>query len=182
MVRSILYPCPVDFKFERDSYKFVGFLTFCALIGFTYTCVRLVIDEWSFKDIFLAAADLITIVVPPALPAAMTVGSLYAESRLKAKGIFCISPRSINISGSIDCVCFDKTGTLTEDGLDLMGVVRCDNDVLEPTVSQLPPENEFLRGMATCHALAVLDGQLSGDPLDIIMFEATKWVLEDGGK
>jgi len=29
--------------------------------------------------IFLDAADLITIVVPPALPAAMTMGSLYAQ-------------------------------------------------------------------------------------------------------
>ena len=27
LVRSILYPLPVDFKFEQDSYKFVGFLT-----------------------------------------------------------------------------------------------------------------------------------------------------------
>jgi len=31
------------------------------------------------RDIFLDAADLITIVVPPALPAAMTIGSLYAQ-------------------------------------------------------------------------------------------------------
>ena len=39
------------------------------------------------------------------------------------KGIFCISPRTINVSGSIDCIAFDKTGTLTEDGLDLWSVV-----------------------------------------------------------
>ncbi len=94
----------------------------------------------SARDIFLDAADLITIVVPPALPAAMTIGSLYAQAssqkvlfidkkakfeyyyhelqdRLQKQGIYCISPRTINVSGSIDCVCFDKTGTLTEDGL-----------------------------------------------------------------
>ena len=56
----------------------------------------------------MEALDLITIVVPPALPAAMTVGRFYAQSRLQKKNIFCISPRSINVSGSIDCVCFDK--------------------------------------------------------------------------
>ncbi len=33
----------------------------------------------SASAIFLDAADLITIVVPPALPAAMTIGSLYAQ-------------------------------------------------------------------------------------------------------
>lgn len=37
--------------------------------------------------------------------------------------IYCIQPRFINISGSINAVCFDKTGTLTVDGLDLSGVL-----------------------------------------------------------
>ena len=63
-------------------------------------------------DIALDALDLITIVVPPALPAAMTIGSIYAQKRLRKRDIFCISPRSINVSGSIDCVCFDKTGNI----------------------------------------------------------------------
>lgn len=62
----------------------------------------------SATDIVLEALDLITIVVPPALPAAMTVGRFYAQNRLQKNQIFCISPRSINVSGSIDCVCFDK--------------------------------------------------------------------------
>lgn len=75
------------------------------------------------RDLILEALDLVTIVVPPALPAAMTVGRLYAQKRLQANSIYCISPRTINVSGSIDCVCFDKTGTLTEDGLDLLCVV-----------------------------------------------------------
>lgn len=60
------------------------------------------------RDIILQALDLITIAVPPALPAAMTVGRFYAQIRLKNKNIFCISPRSINVAGGINCVCFDK--------------------------------------------------------------------------
>lgn len=43
LVRSIMFPAPVDFKFEKDSYKFVGLLSLIAGIGFIYTCVRLVI-------------------------------------------------------------------------------------------------------------------------------------------
>lgn len=58
--------------------------------------------------ILIESLDLITIAVPPALPAAMAVGRFYAQKRLEKNQIFCISPRSITVSGSIDCVCFDK--------------------------------------------------------------------------
>lgn len=58
--------------------------------------------------IAIESLDLITIAVPPALPAAMAVGSFYAQKRLEKNNIFCISPRSITVAGSIDCVCFDK--------------------------------------------------------------------------
>ncbi len=50
--------------------------------------------------------------------AAMTIGIIAAQNRLKRKGIFCISPSTINTCGGINAVCFDKTGTLTEEGLD----------------------------------------------------------------
>ena len=36
---------------------------------------------------------MITTVVPPALPAALTVGTVYALARLRRKNIFCISPQ-----------------------------------------------------------------------------------------
>lgn len=54
------------------------------------------------------ALDVITIAVPPALPAALTTGIIYAQRRLKKKGIFCISPQRINICGQLNLVCFDK--------------------------------------------------------------------------
>lgn len=41
-------------------------------------------------QIIIRALDLITVIVPPALPAAMTVGSIYAQNRLKKRDIFCI--------------------------------------------------------------------------------------------
>jgi cation-transporting ATPase 13A3/4/5 len=39
LVRSILYPPPADFKFDQDSYKFIGILSAIAAIGFLYTLV-----------------------------------------------------------------------------------------------------------------------------------------------
>ena len=123
LVRSILYPPPVDFQFEKDSYKFIVILALIATVGMVYTLAKMVIDGEDAKDIILEVFDLITIVVPPALPAAMTIGIVLANQRLLPKNIFCISPRTINVAGTTDCVCFDKTGTITEDGMDMWGVI-----------------------------------------------------------
>lgn len=108
LVRSILYPPPVDFRFEKDSYKFVALLATIATVGFVYTIITKYLRGVDTNDLILEALDLITIVVPPALPAAMTVGRVCAQKRLKKNQIFCIAPRTINVAGSIDCVCFDK--------------------------------------------------------------------------
>lgn len=48
LVRSILYPPPVDYKFEQDSYKFIMMLGVAAGIGFTYTLVTKVCWRWFF--------------------------------------------------------------------------------------------------------------------------------------
>ncbi|RZB40829.1 E1-E2 ATPase and/or Hydrolase like2 domain containing protein, partial [Asbolus verrucosus] len=181
LVRSILYPPPVDFRFEKDSYRFVILLAGVAMVGFVYTVITKVMRGIPARDLVVEAFDLITIVVPPALPAAMTVGRFYAQIRLKKKKIFCISPRTINVSGSIDCVCFDKTGTLTEDGLDLLCVVPIkDKNFYMPVkkVSSLP-YNVFVCGLVSCHSLTIIDKQIVGDPLDLKMFESTKWVMEE---
>lgn len=39
LVRSIMYPPPVDFKFEHDTYKFVELLACIASVGFIYTVI-----------------------------------------------------------------------------------------------------------------------------------------------
>lgn len=63
--------------------------------------------------IIIESLDIITITVPPALPAAMTAGIVYAQRRLKRVGIFCISPQRINICGQLNLICFDKVGPLS---------------------------------------------------------------------
>ena len=54
----------------------------------------------------LRALDLITIVVPPALPATMAVGISFSISRLRKAGIYCISPPRVNICGKIEVFFF----------------------------------------------------------------------------
>lgn len=181
LVRSIMYPPPVDFKFEQDSYRFVILLAGIASIGVIYTIVTKIMRGIGGNTITLEALDLITIVVPPALPAAMTVGRMVAQRRLEKNKIYCTSPRTINVSGSIDCICFDKTGTLTEDGLDMWGVVAASDLKFQSPVKDIAslPINDLLIGMVTCHGITIIDNQAVGDPLDLKMFESTGWSLEE---
>uniref|UniRef100_A0A8C5UJ57 Polyamine-transporting ATPase 13A3 n=1 Tax=Malurus cyaneus samueli TaxID=2593467 RepID=A0A8C5UJ57_9PASS len=183
LVRSILYPKPTDFKLYRDAYLFLLSLVVVAGIGFLYTIVNSILNEVPARTIIIESLDIITITVPPALPAAMTAGIVYAQRRLKKIGIFCISPQRINICGQLNLVCFDKTGTLTEDGLDLWGIQRVENARFllpeEKACSESLLKSEFVACMATCHSLTKIEGVLSGDPLDLKMFEAIGWILEE---
>ncbi|XP_040581274.1 polyamine-transporting ATPase 13A3 [Lepeophtheirus salmonis] len=179
LVRSILYPKSVDFKFYRDSIKFIGVLFGIASVGIVY-CLYIMWDR-PLHVLILRCLDIITIVVPPALPAAMTVGSFYAQYRLKKNSrIFCIAPQRINIGGKLKLICFDKTGTLTEDGLDFDGVVSCgSNDSKKWASVDEVTDPEVVWCLATCHSLTLINGELAGDPLDVKMFEATGWCIEE---
>lgn len=94
----------------------------------------------------------------------------------------------VNIGGKVNVCCFDKTGTLTEDGLDILGVRSLDRaehrfGELIDNVHDLPTTRDqayFLHALATCHSLRNVDGKVIGDPLDVKMFEFTKWTLEEG--
>ncbi|XP_078374483.1 polyamine-transporting ATPase 13A3-like isoform X2 [Oculina patagonica] len=184
LIRSILSPKPVGFKFFRDSMRFIGLMAILAMVGFSYSVYTFVKQGMSAGQILLKALDIITVAVPPALPAAMSVGIVYALQRLKKKHIFCINPSRINICGKLKLFCFDKTGTLTEDGLDLLGVVPVKSarfGLMVPSGESIP-QGPMLAAMATCHSLTVIDGILTGDPLDLKMFQATDWILEEPGE
>nr|XP_012635700.1 probable cation-transporting ATPase 13A4 isoform X3 [Microcebus murinus] len=185
LVRSILYPRPMNFKLYRDAIRFLLCLVGTATIGMIYTLCVYALSGEPLEDMVKKALDVITIAVPPALPAALTTGIIYAQKRLKKRGIFCISPQRINVCGQINLVCFDKTGTLTRDGLDLWGVVPSDRngfqDVHSFASGKALPWGPLCAAMASCHSLILLDGTVQGDPLDLKMFEATTWEMAISG-
>ncbi|XP_045395907.1 probable cation-transporting ATPase 13A4 isoform X3 [Lemur catta] len=185
LVRSILYPKPMNFKLYRDAIRFLLCLVGTATIGMIYTLCVYALSGEPLEDMVKKALDVITIAVPPALPAALTTGIIYAQKRLKKRGIFCISPQRINVCGQLNLVCFDKTGTLTRDGLDLWGVVPCDRngfqDVHSFASGKALPWGPLCAAMASCHSLILLDGTVQGDPLDLKMFEATTWEMAVSG-
>lgn len=201
LVRSMVFPKPTNFKFYEDSFKYIGFMSLIALVGFSISCVRFIQLGLDKKTMILRALDIITIVVPPALPATLTIGTNFALGRLKKHGIFCISPTKVNVCGKVDVMCFDKTGTLTEDGLDILGVhlsLPCShnsfkfsslhqdvkevfskfslNDCNSPSDAR---SKQFLISILTCHSLRLVDNELLGDPLDFKMFQFTGWSYDE---
>lgn len=187
MVRSILYPKPLNIKFYWDSLKFILLLSILAGVGFVYTILVLQLrkSRYEVSETIFRAFDIITTIVPPSLPAAITIGTVYAVNRLKKNKIYCISPQRVNLCGKVKLVCFDKTGTLTEESLDLLGVQPVSNyklqDLLDD-INQVPHSSPFLQGLATCHSLTRINGELTGDPLDLKMFQSTRWFLEEPGE
>jgi|TARA_B110000285_G_scaffold231832_1_gene301426 cation-transporting P-type ATPase 13A2 len=122
LVRDILYPKETKFKFYQDSLIFVAAMAVVGVVGFLATLPQLIKLGTTTDDLVDKSLDLITITVPPALPAAMSVGVAFAIQRLKKSQIFCISPPRVNICGMVQIMVFDKTGTLTEDGLQILGL------------------------------------------------------------
>lgn len=183
LVRSILYPRPLNFKLYNDAFKFMVFLACVGVVGFFYALGVYMYHEVPPRETATMALILLSATVPPVLPAALTIGNVYAQKRLKKEKIFCISPQRINMCGQINLVCFDKTGTLTEDGLDLWGTVptagNCFQAVHSFASGEAVPWGPLCAAMTSCHSLILLDGTIQGDPLDLKMFEGTGWNMED---
>ncbi|XP_065323133.1 uncharacterized protein LOC135930280 [Gordionus sp. m RMFG-2023] len=217
IIKSIKYSSPNEFHFDQDCYKFIVFLFFVAFVGFVYTIILKLKANVEPIKIILRAFDIITIVVPPTLPAAMAVGIIYANKRLEKLSIHCLSPAKINVCGVIDTICFDKTGTLTEQVLDVMGFIYNTNPIISYGFStqkhisksqsdsfKFKPLKDFesvsssssgnfmeefdtkikiTECMAACHSLTLINEngncQISGDPLEIKMFEHSGWEIVD---
>uniref|UniRef100_A0A674P855 ATPase cation transporting 13A2 n=1 Tax=Takifugu rubripes TaxID=31033 RepID=A0A674P855_TAKRU len=124
LVSSIMYPQPINFRFYQDAAKFLLILGCLAFLGTIYSFVALYRSRATLKELIIRSLDVVTIVVPPALPAAITTGTIYAQNRLKNKGIFCISPPRINVSGKLSIFCFDKVRWEKFGGNRVLAVMR----------------------------------------------------------
>lgn len=62
-----------------------------------------------------------------------------------------------------------QTGTLTEDGLDLYGVIPVNNGLLGEVITNIQTNffTNLKEAMASCHSLTLINGVISGDPLDV---------------
>nr|CUU97387.1 hypothetical transcript [Hymenolepis microstoma] len=185
LVRAILHPRPLDIDFTLDSLRFLSIMAVIAIAGSVYTWLILYHFKFSIGVLVRKSLDILTIVVPPALPAVMTTGLYLAQTRLKKLEIFCINPSAINVAGTLNTVVFDKTGTLTEETISVKGIWRCgliyDSSDLTKVEDISNDPSPFISTLAACHSLSLdpISFEAVGDPLDQVIFTTTNWVFRD---
>ncbi|KAH6586265.1 hypothetical protein BASA50_000729 [Batrachochytrium salamandrivorans] len=207
LLRSILFPTNIEFKFNADSYKYLAGLAFIALVAFVNRFIYAYHRGSTLQNTIFSSLDLITIAVPPVLPLILTFGTRLSIERLKKALIFCISPKRVDYAGRIDVMCWDKTGTLTVSKLTFYGISKVDQNTftgitLESTLKDTAdssfinvPNSEFdhsndskhassertislIHSMLLCHGLIMSDsGDHLGHSIDIEMFRSTGWKL-----
>ncbi|KAL3658005.1 hypothetical protein V7S43_017048 [Phytophthora oleae] len=173
LFRSILFPKQISFEFERDSYRYLAILWAVAIAAF----IKRLADGFHvgtpFVETLVDSLDLITVAVPPALPLVLTSGIGFSMHRLHRQDIYCIDSQRVNSCGQISCFCFDKTGTLTKEDLIFVGVAMTKSypDTVIPA--------RFRLAMATCHGLSENRGTVQGYALEIAMFNASYYTMQN---
>jgi predicted P-type ATPase len=117
LVATLLNPKDEFMGFFSDAITVVIFMFLLATCLFIWTGSNLRENGATWDDVFLKYLDAITIAVPPALTASLSVATSVSISRLRKKDIFVSDTARVNWAGICSAACFDKTGTLTEDRL-----------------------------------------------------------------
>lgn len=189
LVKKILFPSKVSFIFDEQIKIVILILLCCGAI-----CCGLAI--WLYvagTSAWFYAMFCICQLVSPLLPAALVVGQSVAAGRLREQKIFCVDLPRILMAGKVQLFCFDKTGTLTKEGLEFFGVQPIEdvnNIASHRSEKHQPAFGEHITavkdiprlmqvGTASCHAVTTLNGQFIGNPVDIEMFRASKWTLDE---
>lgn len=194
LIRSMVFPSTSKKDNGKDmtkqAYKYIFYMTLLALLGFMISAINFKRLHLPTKLIIVRALDIVTIVVPPGLPATLSVAITFSISRLKNKcNVFCIKPTKINSAGAVSCWVFDKTGTLTGEGLVVKGIIENSENIVNLQDDEY--ENGILTSfnnismkmlqycLACCHGNTLVRDtikgktEIVGDPLDIEMFNFT---------
>eukprot|EP00922_Rhytidocystis_sp_ex-Travisia-forbesii_P053637 GHVS01079607.1.p1 GENE.GHVS01079607.1~~GHVS01079607.1.p1 ORF type:complete len:1225 (+),score=178.47 GHVS01079607.1:90-3677(+) len=143
LIRGILFPSPLHFKFDQHwKLVFLGLLIYGL---FLYVGVEAI---YNFEPIgFFYGIFTISQIMSPLIPAVFVAGQAKASSRLKKKDIFCVNLQRIFVAGKLSIFCFDKTGTLTKSGLEYYGV-RVFRDDQQGDELHAPLESDWCGGGA----------------------------------
>ncbi|KAI9916849.1 hypothetical protein PsorP6_018130 [Peronosclerospora sorghi] len=193
LMRTILYSSQRVTANNVEAMWFIVLLLNFAVAAAAYVLTQGINDPTrnQFK-LFLHCVMIVTSVVPPELPMELSLAVTNSLIALTRNNIFCTEPFRIPAAGRIDICCFDKTGTLTSDDLKFHGVAGLKTHV-EPKNSrnhcdelnitapeQLPLDTELV--LVGCQSLIVLNGELTGDPLEMTTVRTINWNLSNKRK
>ena len=178
MIRTILFPKAIEFGFNKQGIKYILSLAIICFALYFVTLAQMIHLDMGIQLEILRFLDVVTWVIPPALPIFMTFAITVSIIRLKFKGIIGLNPHSVLLAGKVDTCCFDKTGTITDNGIDVNGVYESEDGSLKeisPIKSEEKETKLITKLMATCHSAYLINEVLIGDSLDISMLEYSSW-------
>lgn len=178
LIRNLLYPNLRPSQLYLDSMSFLKTMAILSFVSIVFIAIYLNLYNASFGHVVLRSLDVLTILVPPALPATLSVGIANSIARLSRALIYTTSPESIHNAGCLSTFVFDKTGTLTENSVQLSCVYvksgsngllkQVDADSLSLDSTKL---NAHAYRVATCsQSLELVGNELVGDPLEVTLF------------
>jgi len=180
-IRDILFKETPMFKFNYQVKIVVCILGILAVCGGIGTGVMLSKHFWGdgwFYSMYVVASAM-----PPLLPTVFVVSVGWSANRLLSKKVVCSEPTRLLMAGKVRVCCFDKTGTLTKQGMDFYGVrPLLSGNVLGDHIQDMSTlkDERLVKGMASCQALSKTStGRLIGTAVDLKMFEASEYELEN---
>ncbi|PFH36293.1 hypothetical protein BESB_044850 [Besnoitia besnoiti] len=192
LVRTILFSHGRVTVACREAWYFLGLLLMLALCASAYVLREGIrnADRSRFK-LFLSCSHIVMAVVPAEFPITLSLAVTMSLLFLFTQKIFCTEPFRVPYAGRVDVCAFDKTGTLTSDSMRVRGIygacassprtrqsasqTECVAEEETLLTQCLPFETVAVVG--SCHALALVDGQLLGDPLEKAAFTSVGWTL-----
>ncbi|KAG5859471.1 haloacid dehalogenase-like ATPase [Encephalitozoon hellem] len=145
---------------DREAFVFIFALLVFAVIASIYAYKEGKKMGKSNYKLLLEVILILTNVVPTELPMELSMAVNSCVRALIQKGVYCLEPFRIPYAGKVNVCCFDKTGTLTE-------------TVMEVAALKHETENST-NVLSSCHSLLLLNGKVTGDPLETSAYEYLK--------
>jgi cation-transporting ATPase 13A1 len=173
-----------------EMFIFILFLLTFAIAASSYVFLARVGNTKKLHKLIVECLLIITAVVPPELPVQLNLAVNNALLKLREKAITCTEPFRIPFAGKLDVCCFDKTGTLTEGAIVVNGVAGlgdsgggggCKASALVPLSALSTEFPKVARVLAACHALAHVQNNVVGDPLERATINALGWQYTANG-
>lgn len=180
LVRTMIFSTEKVTANNFESFLFLAFLMFFAIIASRYVWVKGVERNLKRSKLLLDCVIIITSVVPPELPMELSMAVNASLVALSKYAIFCTEPFRIPSAGRVDICCFDKTGTITGEDLMVEGVVGVDQRDFLRLVPLNQTNLETTLTLASAHALVLLEDGVIGDPMEKTTIDAAGWNLTKG--
>ena len=157
---------------KKEDLIIISLLLIIALLVSCYVFYEGIKREGLLTNkLLLRCVIIITSIVPADLPIELSLIIYNSLFFFESKKIVCIESFRIPLAGKIDICCFDKTGTLTSDEFIMKGIVNFDS--CEPEFA-FDCNEETFTVLLGCNSLLNIDGNPTGDPIDLAMFKEVR--------